>query len=43
MVQMKDVHIGVIGLGNVGSGTVSILAGNAPLRIALKLGFNLRR
>src|SRR6266699_2909252 len=38
---MKDVHIGVIGLGNVGSGALSILAANAD-QIALKLGFRLR-
>ena len=41
MEKMNDVNIGVIGLGNVGSGTVSILAGNAA-QIAQKLGFNLR-
>src|SRR5438094_189390 len=39
--KMKDVNVGVIGLGNVGSGTVSILAGNAA-QISQKLGFNLR-
>src|SRR5580698_329922 len=38
---MSDVNVGVIGLGNVGSGTVSILAGNAA-QITQKLGFNLR-
>lgn len=38
---MKDVYIGVIGLGNVGSGTLEILAANAD-QIALKLGFRLR-
>ena len=38
---MKDVQIGIIGLGNVGSGTCSILAENAA-QIAQKLGFNLR-
>jgi homoserine dehydrogenase len=38
---MKDVHVGVIGLGNVGHGTLSILAANAD-QIALKLGFRLR-
>ena len=37
---MKDVHVGVIGLGNVGSGTLAILAANAD-QIALKLGFRL--
>ena len=31
-------HVGVIGLGNVGSGALSILAANAD-QIALKLGF----
>jgi homoserine dehydrogenase len=39
--EMKDVHVGIVGLGNVGSGAVSILAGNAG-QIAQKLGFNLR-
>src|SRR3569833_382889 len=39
--KMKDVHVGVVGLGNVGSGTVSILAGNAA-QISQKLGFNLK-
>jgi homoserine dehydrogenase len=38
---MKDVHVGVIGLGNVGQGTLSILAANAD-QIALKLGFRLK-
>jgi homoserine dehydrogenase len=38
---MKDVSVGVIGLGNVGSGALSILAANAD-QIALKLGFRLR-
>lgn len=38
---MKDVHIGVVGLGNVGSGTLAILNKNAE-QISLKLGFNLR-
>jgi homoserine dehydrogenase len=38
---MRDVHVGVIGLGNVGSGTLAILAANAD-QIALKLGFRLR-
>src|SRR5580698_11161131 len=38
---MSDVNVGVIGLGNVGSGAVSILARNAD-QIAQKLGFNLR-
>ncbi|HVW84210.1 MAG TPA: homoserine dehydrogenase, partial [Bryobacteraceae bacterium] len=38
---MKDVHVGVIGLGNVGSGALEILSANAD-QIALKLGFRLR-
>ena len=38
---MDDVNVGIVGLGNVGSGTVTILAENAE-QIALKLGFNLR-
>src|ERR1700722_12786662 len=38
---MRDVCVGVIGLGNVGSGTLSILTANAD-QIALKLGFRLR-
>ncbi len=38
---MKDVYIGIIGLGNVGSGTLAILAANAD-QIALKLGFRLK-
>ena len=38
---MKDVHVGVIGLGNVGSGTLGILNKNAE-QIAQKLGFRLR-
>src|SRR5580704_1482433 len=39
-IRMNDVNIGVIGLGNVGSGALSILAANAD-QIALKLGFRL--
>jgi homoserine dehydrogenase len=39
--HMDDVNIGIIGLGNVGSGTLAILAANAD-QIALKLGFRLR-
>ena len=38
---MQPVNIGVIGLGNVGSGTLDILAENGD-QIALKLGFPLR-
>lgn len=37
---MRDVNVGVIGLGNVGSGTLAILAENAS-QIAHKLGFRL--
>jgi homoserine dehydrogenase len=39
--KMQQVNIGVIGLGNVGAGTLTILAENAS-QIALKLGFPLR-
>lgn len=38
---MQDVKVGVIGLGNVGSGTLTILAENGE-QIASKLGFRLR-
>jgi len=38
---MRDVHFGVIGLGNVGSGALAILSANAE-QIALKLGFRLQ-
>jgi homoserine dehydrogenase len=38
---MEEVKLGVIGLGNVGGGTLEILAGNAD-QIALKLGFRLK-
>src|SRR6266436_672475 len=38
---MKPVNIGIIGLGNVGMGTLSILAETSD-QIALKLGFPLR-
>jgi homoserine dehydrogenase len=37
---MNDVNVGVIGLGNVGSGTLAILHENAE-QISLKLGFRL--
>ena len=37
---MEAVNIGIVGLGNVGSGTMAILADNAD-QIALKLGFRL--
>src|SRR5216684_6676648 len=38
---MQPVNVGIIGLGNVGLGTLEILAENAD-QIALKLGFPLR-
>jgi homoserine dehydrogenase len=38
---MDEVRVGIIGLGNVGTGTLSILAENAD-QIALKLGFRLK-
>src|ERR1035441_2065965 len=38
---MRDVNVGVVGLGNIGSGTLKILAENAE-DISLKLGFKLR-
>src|SRR5512141_793625 len=38
---MERVNVGVVGLGNVGLGTLSVLAGNAE-QIALKLGFELK-
>jgi len=37
---MRDVNVGIIGLGNVGGGTLAILTENAD-QIALKLGFRL--
>ncbi|MGC4051128.1 MAG: homoserine dehydrogenase [Paludibaculum sp.] len=37
---MKDVNLGIVGLGNVGSGTLTILAENGD-EIARKLGFRL--
>src|SRR6202451_4206703 len=37
---MEEVGVGIVGLGNVGSGTLAILAENAD-QIALKLGFRL--
>ena len=39
--KMQQVNVGIIGLGNVGSGTLEVLAENAD-QIALKLGFRLR-
>ena len=38
---MREVNVGIIGLGNVGTGTLGILLENAD-QIALKLGFHLR-
>ncbi len=38
---MEDVQVGIVGLGNVGSGTVTILAENAA-KIAARLGFGLK-
>src|SRR5438105_15876412 len=38
---MRQVNVGIIGLGNVGSGALSILEENAD-QIALKLGFRLQ-
>ena len=38
---MRQVKVGIVGLGNVGSGTLAILAENAD-QIALKLGFRLQ-
>jgi homoserine dehydrogenase len=38
---MLEVNVGIVGLGNVGSGAISILAENAG-QIALKLGFRLK-
>jgi homoserine dehydrogenase len=38
---MDEVNVGIVGLGNVGSGTLAILVENAD-QIALKLGFRLR-
>src|ERR1035441_570314 len=38
---MRDVNVGIVGLGNIGTGTLKILAETAD-QIALKLGFHLR-
>ena len=38
---MQEVNVGIVGLGNVGSGTICILSENAE-QIALKLGFPLK-
>jgi len=37
---MRDVHVGIVGLGNVGTGSITILTENAE-QIARKLGFRL--
>ncbi|MEO8053188.1 MAG: homoserine dehydrogenase [Acidobacteriota bacterium] len=37
---MQQVNVGIVGLGNVGTGTLAVLTENAA-QIALKLGFNL--
>lgn len=37
---MRDVHVGIIGLGNVGTGSLTILTENAA-QLAQKLGFRL--
>ena len=39
--KMQAVNVGVVGLGNVGSGTLTVLAENAE-QITQKLGFPLR-
>jgi homoserine dehydrogenase len=39
--DMQEVHVGIVGLGNVGSGALQILAENAE-QIATKLGFRLK-
>ena len=36
---MRDVNVGIVGLGTIGSGTLKILAENAD-QISLKLGFH---
>ena len=38
---MQEVNVGIVGLGNVGSGALAILAENSD-RIAAKLGFRLK-
>src|SRR5690242_19148646 len=38
---MQQVNVGIVGLGNIGGGTLTILAENAE-QIDLKLGFRLR-
>ena len=37
---MRDINVGIVGLGHVGSGAVTILAENAD-EIAARLGFRL--
>jgi homoserine dehydrogenase len=39
--SMEQVNVGIVGLGNIGRGTIAILAENAQ-QIELKLGFRLR-
>ena len=41
MAFMQRINVGIVGLGNIGTGTMTILAENAE-QIALKLGFELR-
>src|ERR1700690_4134267 len=41
MTLMQTINVGIVGLGNIGTGTMTILAENAD-QIALKLGFDLR-
>src|SRR5919107_5710707 len=38
---MQRVNVGIVGLGNVGMGTIAVLTENAP-QISLKLGFDLK-
>src|SRR5215213_8452693 len=38
---MQRVNVGIVGLGNVGMGTIAVLTDNAK-QIALKLGFELK-
>src|SRR5947209_19316095 len=38
---MQKVNVGIVGLGNVGSGTIAVLTENAQ-QISLKLGFDLK-
>ena len=37
---MQQVNVGIVGLGNVGTGTLAVLTENAA-QISLKLGFDL--